>query len=110
MKRLLTTTSFVLAIVAAVFVWVWPLYYDSSGRHKTLGDVNGPWALIPVAFPIFITALPLTFPNQAVRVTASVVLGLFVFLGGMTIGLFYLPAAVLLMLAACAADSASQTR
>ena len=71
-----------------------------------MGDVNGAWVLIPVAFPILNTTVPLIFPKQAVRIIAAVVLGLFVFLGGMSIGLFSLPVGVLLLLAACVADSA----
>ncbi len=67
--------------------------------------INGPSVLLPVMFPVFIALLPLMFHKQAVRVVAAILMGGFS-LVAMSIGLFYLPAAILMALAACVADTA----
>jgi hypothetical protein len=43
---------------------------------------------------------------QAIRIGAAIVLGAFSFIAGFTVGLFYVPAAVAMLLAASVADSA----
>ena len=97
MKTRLTAASFGLALAAAVFLFVWPIY----APHATLLQVNGYWAIFPVAFPVVIALLPLVFRNQAVRIIATVVIGGFSFVGSWSIGLFYVPAALTMLLAAC---------
>jgi hypothetical protein len=60
----------------------------------------------PVSLPVVIAAVTLVVRRQWVRIVAAIVVGLFVFVGGMSIGLFYLPAGILMLLAACVEDSA----
>ena len=55
--------------------------------------------------PVFIALFPLMFRKQAVRVVAAILIGGFS-LVAMSIGLFYLPASILMVLAACVADTA----
>jgi hypothetical protein len=96
-----------LTIAAAVCLLVCPVYVGlSDGRptRATLLQVNGEWAVMPVAFPVMIAVLPLAFIRQAVRTIAAVVMSAFA-LVVMSIGLFYLPAAILMILAACLPDS-----
>ena len=57
-------------------------------------------------FPVLVALVPLVLRKQVVRTLAAIVIGGFVFLGGMSIGLFYLPAGILMLLAACVEDSA----
>lgn len=40
------------------------------------------------------------------RIGAAIVMGAFVFISGMSIGLLYLPAGILMLLAACVEDTA----
>ena len=57
MKTLLTAASFGLALVAAAFLLVWPVYSGSDGvrtTHATLLQVNGSWVIVPVGFPVII--------------------------------------------------------
>ena len=84
MKMRLTAASFGLALAAAIFLLVWPVYSGFDGvrtTQATLLQVNGYWALVPVGFPV--------------------VIGGFSFISGFSVGLFYLPAAVTMLLAAC---------
>jgi hypothetical protein len=110
MKTRLTIASFGLASAAATFLLVWPVYSGFNGRnttHAPLLQVNGSWAILPVLFPVFLAFLPVVaFRKQVLRITAAVVMLAFSFISGFTIGLFYVPAAIAMLLAACVADSA----
>ncbi len=55
MKTRLTGVSFGFATAGAIFLLVWPIYSGSNGdqpTHSTLLQANGPYALIPVMFPV----------------------------------------------------------
>ena len=109
MRTRLTAVAFGLAVAAAIFLLAWPVYegVGSEGvRYATLLQVNGWWAVVPVSFPVVIAAVTLVVRRQWVRIVAAIVLGAFAFISGMSIGLFYFPAAVLMLLAACVEDSA----
>ena len=109
MRTRLTAVSFGLAAAAAVFLLVGPVYSGFDGErstHKTLMEVNGVWAVIPVMIPVLIATVPLIFRKQAVRVIAAILMGAFALVSGFSIGLFYLPAGVFMVLAACVGDSA----
>jgi hypothetical protein len=103
-----TAVAFGLAVAAAIFLMVWPVYegVGSGGvTHATVIRINGWWASVPVMFPVLVALVPLVVRRQAVRIVAAVVMGAFVLISGFTIGLFYLPAGILLLLAACVEDS-----
>lgn len=102
MKTRLAAVSFGLALAAAVFLLMWPVYSNGA----TLLQVNGSWAVVPVIFPVVVALLPGIFRKQAVRIVAAIVMGAFALVAGMSIGLFYVPAAIVMLLAACVADSA----
>jgi hypothetical protein len=46
-----------------------------------------------------------TLRRQWLRIVATIVMGGFVYISGFSIGFFYLPAGVLMLLAACVEDS-----
>ncbi len=109
MKKRLTAISFGLALAAAIFLLVWPVYTGFDGTretHATLLEINGWGAIAAVGFPVVLALLPLIFPRQAIRIIAAVIMGGFSIIAGFTIGLFYLPSALVMLLAACAPDSA----
>jgi hypothetical protein len=108
MKTRLAALSLGLALAASIYLLVWPVYsgfHDHQPANMTLVAVNGPSVLIPVMFPVLVAALPLLFRKQVVRVVAAILIGGFS-LVAMSIGLLYLPAAIVMMLATCVADSA----
>jgi len=109
MRTRLTAVSVGLALAATIFLLVGPVYSGFDGErtsHKTLLQVNGVWAVIPLMIPVLIALVPLIFRNQAVRIIAAIVMGAFALVSGFSIGMFYLPAGVLIVLAAYVQDSA----
>jgi hypothetical protein len=113
MKTRLTAVSFGLAMAAAIFLLVGPAYSGSAGdrtTHATLAEVNGSWIILPVMFPVLTALVPLIFRKQAVRIFATIFMGGFALIGGFSIGLFYLPAAITMLLATCATPSAKDVR
>ena len=59
-------------------------------------------------FPVLVTLVPLVVGRQWVRIVAAIVTGGFVLISGFTIGMFYLPAGILLLLSPCVEDSAKR--
>jgi hypothetical protein len=95
-----TALATIPAAAAAIFLLVAPVY--SNGR--TLIQVNGWIALLPLSFPVIVavTALVLSrsvLARRARWLAAMVLLG-FVVLTGFSIGVFYLPAAAAMVAAA----------
>lgn len=95
-----TALATMLASAAAIVLLVAPVY--SNGR--TLIQVNGWIALLPLSFPVIVavTALVLSrsvLARRARWLAAMVLLG-FVVLTGFSIGVFYLPAAAAMVAAA----------
>ena len=109
MKTRLTGVSFALALAAAIFLLVWPVYSGFNGSrptHATLLEVNGPSVFIPVMFPVFTALIAWLVRRQWARIVATILISGFVLIAGFTIGLFYLPSAILMLLASCVADAA----
>ena len=107
MSRRLAAVSLGLAVAAAVYLLAWPVYAGigpNGATRATLLQVNGPRVLIPVFFPVLAALLPVIAPRQTMRVIATLLLGVFCFLSGFSIGLTYLPAALFMLLAACLPD------
>ena len=108
MKTRLTAVSFALTIAAAILLLTLPVYSGFDGvhtTHATLLEVNGTWAIFPVMVPGLIAVLPLLFRRQVVRITAMGLLLGFVLIA-MSIGPFYLPSAIMMLVAVCVDDSA----
>jgi hypothetical protein len=104
----LTAVSFALAMIAAMFLMIVPLYtsgrQDASGwheTHRTLVEVNGIRGIIlPVFWPVAATLLAVLFQNQVLRIVAIVVTSGIVVLGILSIGIFYVPATITMLVAA----------
>ena len=108
MKTRLTALAFALAIAAFIFLLVCPVYrgVGSGGvTYATLIEVNGRWVIGLMMFPVLVALVSLVVRKQVVRIIAAIVMGLFVLIGAMSIGLLYLPAGILMLLAACVEDS-----
>jgi hypothetical protein len=106
----LTTISFALVLAAVIFLLVGPAYPVAGGgglRHATGLEIYGWRAIIPVMFPVLIGVAPLAFRMLVVRIIAAVVMFMFIFITAFTIGTYFLPAAILMLLAAFIEDSTS---
>ena len=110
-----------LAWVAFLWMAFWPAFYqgvsvtpvgpDGTGGERvhttsSMVEVNGWWVLIPLLVPVILTAIGLlaTFspsPRKASRFVSmwavAILLIVFCLLGMFSIGVFYLPAALLLL-------------
>jgi hypothetical protein len=109
MKTRLTIASLALALAAATFLLVCPVYSGSDGihtTHTTLWQMNGPWVILPVLFPVFLAVLPVVFRFQALRIAAAFVMIAFSYITGFSIGLVYAPSAIAMLLPACIENSA----
>jgi hypothetical protein len=92
------------AAAGSVLLLVLPVYGESGSdgveHGATLIAVNGSWVLTWLVLPVAVATLPLLVRRIVVlRISAVLVLG-FAFVTGFSIGGFYLPAGVLLMVAA----------
>jgi hypothetical protein len=99
----LTLLSLGLAIAAAVFLLMYPVYSGLNNNrpsHATLLEVNGQWAIVPVLAPVVVALVPVMFPHRVIRLIAAAVLGGFALISGFTIGIFYWPAVVAMVVAA----------
>ena len=109
--------SFALTIMtSAVFLFVpvytssvkqWPVSPDSKPRgsyfrHGTLASVNGPRAHVMLGIPVMLASLPLLLRSRAVRVVAALLLTGWVVIAAASVGLFYIPSAIMMILAASA--------
>jgi hypothetical protein len=82
--------SFSAAVAVSALLLIAPVY--SSGQ--TLMEVNGPRVFGVLAVPVVIALGPLVF--RRLKTPAAVAMLAFALIAGFSIGLFYLPAALLL--------------
>lgn len=112
--------SLALAVIAAAYLLVVPTYAAesttimlgpagpgapvSTRSESTLLEAEGWSALVPVLIPVILSAAPLLLNGTRyaapARLLAAVLLLGFVVIAGFSIGLFYLPNAVAMLLAA----------
>ena len=111
-KRLLQWIALVLGVAASALLAFLPVYSgvtsDSNGisieTSATLVQVNGPSVLILLAIPITISLVPLFTRGRAwqpLSIAAAILLGIVVFLGILSIGIFFMPAMIVEVIAAC---------
>ena len=110
-KRMLHVLALVLAVVTAVLVLFMPSYTvvttDSSGASTTetlsIWQYNGPIFALVVAIPVVIALIPALMRGRwwplASIVSAGLLLG-FAFLGALSLGFAFLPAALAASIAA----------
>jgi hypothetical protein len=104
--------SLLLAVLASVLSLTLPLYraqtrLQRSGepstlqlRDETLGSVNGPQVYWILAIPVIIAGVPSLLRFRGVRIISALLLTGCVVIGAASIGLFYLPSAIAMILAA----------
>lgn len=76
---------------------------DQEARHFTLVEHEGLGVLVLLTAPVTVAAVPFAFSprrRRAARIVAATLLGAFVVLGAASIGMFFLPAAVFMTVAA----------
>jgi hypothetical protein len=119
MRKVLISLS--LAVLASVTSLVAPLYTGltqretpvqdtssplqsqtpvRSGPFAKLAEVNGIGTYFVLAIPVALAGLPLLFRSRAIRILSAVLISGWVIAGLASIGLFYLPSAVMMVWAA----------
>jgi hypothetical protein len=66
-------------------------------QHATLAEVNGPGTYLLLAIPITVAGMPLLFRSRAVRILSAVLILGWIVIGVASIGLFYIPSAVMMV-------------
>jgi hypothetical protein len=111
--------SFLLAVLASVSSLVAPAYTGLSvreipvnrefssppqtetpvhpARHATLAEVNGPGTYFLLTIPVAVAGLSLLVRSRAVRILSAVLITGWVVIGATSIGLFYVPSAVMMV-------------
>jgi hypothetical protein len=109
--RSAAVVAVVLATIASVWLVVWPCTYTGttsgpageSTACSSLIAENGTWVLSYLAIPIILTVLAflaLVARLRAVTWTLAILLFALCILAAWSIGLFYVPSAVMLLIAA----------
>src|SRR5258708_21590593 len=83
--------GFLVTAVVSFLLLIFPVY--KNGR--TLFNVNGNRVFAALAIPVVIALTSLAFDR--LKITAAIAMFAFVVIAGFSIGLFYLPSAVLLI-------------
>jgi hypothetical protein len=66
-------------------------------RHATLADINGPGAYFLFVIPVAFAGLPLLFRRGPIRMLSAVLITGWVVVGAASVGLFYIPSAVMMI-------------
>jgi hypothetical protein len=74
-----------------------PVY---SGPLARLAEVNGVGTYFLLAIPVALAGLPLLFRSRAIRILSAVLITGGVVVGAASVGLFYIPSAVMMVWAA----------
>lgn len=111
MSKRFAIWSFLAALAAAAVTAFAPLGRATEGRMDANGvevtrsygvsvfSQDGAWVLVVVAVPVLIALAGALIPARAARIVSSVLLWMFCVLGLLSVGLFFLPAAVLMTVA-----------
>ena len=83
--------GFLVTAIVSILLLVLPVYNNG----QTLLHVNGNRVFAALAIPVVIALTSLAFDR--LKITAAIAMSAFVMIAGFSIGLFYLPSAVLLI-------------
>jgi hypothetical protein len=112
--------SFSLAVLGSVSILVAPVYSGlarretpaqeafsppqnqpvHSGPLARLAEVNGVGTYFLLAIPVALAGLPLLFRSRSIRILSAVLITGWVVVGAASVGLFYIPSAVMMVWAA----------
>ena len=108
----LTLAAFIVAVVGALTAAFAPLgrvvesYGSSNGTQgtRTYGvstfQVDGAWVLVVVAVPVLVALVPVLVRHRAARIVSTVLLWIGCVVGMFSVGMFFIPAAILMTIAA----------
>jgi hypothetical protein len=111
-RRRFALASFLLAAPAGLFVAFAPLgttcTVQPGGRGRCFGtsifETDGAWILVLVSVPIVLTLMPVLVRHRAAAIVSTVLLWAYCLVGIASLGLFFVPSAVLMTIAATRPD------
>ena len=78
-------------------------------RHATLAEVYGSGSYFLLIIPLTLAALPLLLRLRGVRILSAVLITGWVVIGAASIGLFYLPSAIMMIWSATGKSGSSES-
>ncbi len=111
-RRRFALASFLLAVTAGLFVAFAPLgrtcTAEPSGRERCISESifqhDGAWILVVISVPIALALAPVLVRHRAAAIVSTVLLWAFCLVGLASLGLFFVPSAVLMTIAATRRD------
>jgi hypothetical protein len=67
-------------------------------------SVDGAWVLVVVSVPVLVTLIPILVRRRAAIIASTVLLWIGCILGMLSVGIFFLPSAILMTVAAARRD------
>jgi hypothetical protein len=113
MARRLVLAAFVAAVLGAGVAAFAPLgracgVSMPGGQERCVGqsifEVDGAWVLVVVSVPVLVSLLPMMRRRRAARVVAAVLLWACCLVGIFSVGLFFVPTAMVMTVAAAVRD------
>jgi hypothetical protein len=101
--KLVVAVAFVAAVVGAFVASFAPTYSSGASTY----DENGSSVFVVVSVPIVLTLIPLLVGNRTARIVCAVVLWLGCVVAMFSVGIFFIPAAIVLTIAAVVRDPVS---
>jgi len=104
----LAVAAFLASVLGALVAAFAPTYSGcgttSSGgevcSHATGFAVNGSWILVVVSVPVLVALVPVLVRRRPARIVSTVLLWIGCVLGMWSVGMFFVPAAILMTIAA----------
>ena len=100
--------AFAAAVAAALIVLFAPLYMSCGSDTACHGDsaltVNGGWILVVVFVPVVLALVPVLIRHRVARAVAAVMLWIGCVVALLSVGIFFVPAAILMTIAATRRD------
>jgi hypothetical protein len=110
--RWFTLAAFLLAVIAAVVAAFTPTgqLVESSGSpggaivtrssNVSIFQTDGAWVLVVVSVPVLVALVPILIPHRTARIVSVVLLWIGCIVGMWSVGLFFVPAAIAMTVAA----------
>ena len=107
-----TLAAFAVAVLGALVAAFAPTghvtesFGSSSGSFSTrsysesMFQVNGAWVLVVVSVPVLVALIPVLVRHRSARIVSAVLLWIGCVVGMWSVGLFFVPAAILMTIAA----------
>lgn len=108
-----TVIAFLAAVLGALIVVFAPLYTGCTSRsggtevcgHASAYTVNGSWIFVVVSVPVLVALIPVLVRRRWARIVSVVLLWLGCLVGLLSVGIFFVPAALLMTIAAARSPS-----